>query len=262
MSDQGAPRLETLLNKQDLQEILHGWGSPSSYRTDTRYEAVSLSRYYIHAFTGRVPTPAEIYYGMYINKKGELRKDACHHLREAYVGYIAVRNDYKVYVSAYRENYDVNISGRIFPDDVNLGYEQGAVRNPPKERNDTSMMMDITFSAEPTKKWSSPSSLNNLKNLSEQGLLVDSLKPTWFFISETSSLPDSIAKDRDIDRVYNKQNEAIAMINRLELTGDSKTTGLIFGTFGPIGSGAEIELSDGYDHVESVRMVSIKIKSN
>ncbi|GEK08039.1 hypothetical protein HUZ36_14365 [Pseudoalteromonas sp. McH1-7] len=270
MSDQGAPRLETLLNKQDLQEILHGWGSPTYYLGMHKYGSSLASRYFIHAFTGRVPTPAEMYYGTFINKTGDLVSNTPHDLADAYLGWIGIRTDLSADAHYYRAGgnadtepspgqatIDAEVSGRVFPEGISLvkGYTH-YIRLPVKEHHDTSMMMSVTFSPSAKKHWHGGNKAA-LKTAHDEGRLVHGFKPTWFYISENLDFPA-----RDTQKVMDRDNQHIATINSLQSTHFSRL-GVLYGRFGSVGSGAEIELSDGYENnIYSATLVSLKIKSN
>ncbi|RRS09157.1 hypothetical protein EAG18_08535 [Pseudoalteromonas sp. J010] len=268
MSDQGAPRLETLLNKQDLQEILHGWGSPTFYAGNTNHQRGEASRYFIHAFTGRMPTPAEIYYGTFVNKVGDLYSDVPHTFYDAYIGWIGMRTDSytshptnKAYY--YRAGGDLDISGRIYPEGASISTAHGYIsaRVPVKAEHDTSMMMSATFSADSQKQWFVGNTAA-LEAAHDDNRLVHGLKPTWFYISQSEHR--QTVTDHEVRDTQNQHIATISTLAHYHSDSSYRTRqGIVYGRFGSIGSGAEIELVVGdNNNIRTVRPVSIKIKSN
>ncbi|TMP46267.1 hypothetical protein CWB96_00100 [Pseudoalteromonas citrea] len=249
-------RVNTLLTRDDIQHMLHIWGSPATIYNYPRQHG-NYRRYFIHAFTGRVPTASEIYYGTYIHRQGDLFKTAAHNsISDAHVGYIIVQTDHPSHSYGYKLTEDCKMSGPIFPEgSIFTNITTHTIWNMPQSGAKKSWMLDWEFSAKSNKVWVS-GNRDNLRAWHEESKLAFDKKPTWFFISDSAHLP----MFSDVTRVTDQNGNAQAVIQAIDMTdtAGSDRWPLVYGTIGSVGSGADLETAeeDSFDHA---RLISLRV---
>ncbi|MCP4528716.1 MAG: hypothetical protein GY833_22810 [Aestuariibacter sp.] len=254
--------MNTLLPAEALQMIAQRWGSPAFYAPTNQKTNTSASRsWYIHLFTGRMPSPEEFYYGMYFDNRGDtLTSDLVPlHLDDRRIGCLRLTtsgdddaNSYAVGLSALANGAELHEGAVSFTSET----------FPPVPRNpnsDLSWMLDWSFSASKIVTLTKAAKFTSLQTYSANGQLVED-RPTWFAITGT---PHSIyASDHVVDHpTQNDEYQSTLAIMRPEAYVDRQP--IVVGTVGGVGSGADLELSKGHDQItDQVAPVSLRIKCN
>lgn len=252
--------MNTLLPPEALQGIAQRWGSPAFYAKEYASSANADRTWYIHLYTGRVPSPEEFYYGLYIDRRGDSRSSEAVPLTlaEREIGYFRLlTNGYESYADAYAVGFQALANGA----EVAVGVEPSHVdyvSAPRNENSDPSWMLDWSFSASRIVTLVQAEYYSAIIADANNGLLTHN-RPTWFMISSSASVP--YADDFGVDHPT-LDNEEQAYVSVLKHTSVERLP-LIMGTVGAIGSGSDLELATGHDGITTkISPVSLRIKCN
>ena len=252
--------MNTLLPPEALQGIAQRWGSPAFYSTEYISDPNASRYWYVHVFTGRVPSPEEFYYGLYLDKRGDTLTSAYDplSLTDRAIGYFSVRTD--GYIAA-NDTYTVGTQMLANGADIADTVESSSSDYIPVPRNpnsDLSWMIDWSFSASRLAAMTGHPNYSNLTAHATNNALVHA-RPTWFIISSSSSLPvsDYAVEHPTQSNVY----EAWISFFRQDYLTDRLP--VVMGTVGTVGSGADLEFATGADEItRTVAPVSLRIKCN
>lgn len=247
--------LNTLLRPEDLQSIAQRVGSPSFYSPTTASVGSGKRELTVSIMVGRVPTPAEFYYGMYVDRVGDTLSDKALTLTEKRLGFFRIQNNGTVNEFYYAIGKNMKASPLIMPEGINLEPPEGTL---------VPVEPDPTSSPARTLDWSFSSShnvrLQGFSSTLRNDLLADekaTQRPTWFYISEDPTASYVPYKGLTPDGVDD------ATLSCLSRTSSTKGHPLIMGTVGVLGSGADLELAEGADlPSEYLRLVSLRIGCN
>lgn len=252
--------MSTLLPPEALQEIAQRWGSPAFYAQNYKSNATAERWWYIHLFTGRVPSPEEFYYGTYIEQRGDTRSSelAPLSLLERAIGSFKLyTNGYGAYDDGYAVGSQALTNGALLPEGVTSS-DSTYVPVPRNANSDLSWMLDWSFSASRSVKLTKHTYYTALISDASNDLLNDA-RPTWFMISGSHTLPAMTELTVEHHEVSGQPQARISMPSMA--AADKIPT--VMGTVGAIGSGADLELSQGYDSIsDTVAPVSLRIKCN
>lgn len=250
--------INTLLPPAELQRIAMRPFSPSFYKEGN--EVVATNKEYLlafHFYTGRIPTPAEFLYGMYVDKIGDSHKTKHLPMDDKYCGYFYITGRGASGAAYGAVGKDIKASGMQHPD--------GLV--PSKSRTDftevdvdpvadLSWMMDWSFSASQTYSLSS-GNLSSLRTMEAAGDLVHETAPTYFLVTKHYTKPHFVEKNA----YHPTTGGMVGSIDYIPNASEHRRP-LMMGTCGEVGSGADLELATGYDLSGLVRPVSLRISCN
>ncbi|RRS09155.1 hypothetical protein EAG18_08525 [Pseudoalteromonas sp. J010] len=260
--------LNTLINDEAVKEIVHRWGSPAYI--DTSSENKGARNYYLHGFVGRVPTPAELLYGTFAMKEGDVvTADATEKygfsldLRFPHLGSIELSCDHTDNHSRAVFGQSVRASGLILPEGVRLESAiEGMQTLPPLEGVTTSWMMDFSFDGQKEYTWNA-GNRNGVIQAGRENKLTSGDLPTWFMISESSSLPTM--QDYKVYAPKSATNpdgtKVTGYVSHMFYDYQPERRPIIVGTIGLVGSGADLQIEQprrGYEF-ETITPLSLRI---
>jgi hypothetical protein len=250
--------MNTLLPVETIQAIAQLYGSPA-FSDKSGYNGLSGRQWHFHYFTGRVPTPAEFYYGIFVDKIGDSHQTLPLDIPTKHLGYTRVRCDASSDAGGSTVDLNMKANGAMAPSGITfVTYQTGDTPVARDPNSDATWMLDWAFSA------SHPITLSggnkpNLRAMGAAGELVLGAKPTWFYISESANIFDSELQNIDHPTINNLWQ---ASINRDKNTYADRHP-IIMGTVGELGSGADLELSQGGDSIaDQIKPVSLRIQCN
>ncbi|MDK1290079.1 hypothetical protein [Pseudoalteromonas umbrosa] len=248
--------INSLLSNEELQRMAMRPFSPSFYRQEDLNQVTHGANDFtlrFHFYTGRVPTPAEFYYGMYFDKKGQSHSDVGLSMPARYCGYMSLITSGKSDSSYGSVGPHAKMSGMQHP----AGKEPASHRDdftavPVNAQADLSWLTDISFSVSNEYTLSS-GELNALKGYVTAGKWVGEQAPTFFFLTKNHNAPvftQCNVKTPDA----NINAGVVSYLN----TSYIERRPLAMGTVGGFGSGATLELSKGYDFSGVISPISLR----
>lgn len=247
--------LSTLLPTATLQQILQHYASPSFSDKSGYNSHVEDREWGLHFFTGRVPTPEEFYYGVYIDRIGDTKTDQALTLTERHLGYVFLRNNAYEHASSCTVDVNMRMHGAIWPEGATFTAQSNLkTRCEPDPNADSTWMLDWAFSSSHTNILSGGNRAA-LRTWRDEGKLV-SAKPTWFMLNSSSSL--MLTHDKSVDS-RDTNNAFRARIQQVRDENPERRP-MMIGTVGELGSGADLELATGADDIsDSLNLISLRV---
>lgn len=252
--------MNTLLPPEALQGIAQRWGSPAFYAPEYENSPSARRDWYVHVFTGRVPSPEEFYYGLYVDKRGDTLTSEYDplSLADRAIGYFSVRTDgYTTASDTYAVGTQMLANGADIADTVESS-SSAYIPVPRNPNSDLSWMIDWSFSASRIATMTGHTNYSNLITHATNNALVHA-RPTWFIISSSSALPvfNYAVEHPTQSTVYEAQ------ISFFKQDYYTDRLPVVMGTVGTVGSGADLEFATGADEItKTVAPVSLRIKCN
>ena len=249
--------LSTLLPTATLQQILQHYASPSFSDKGGHNDRAEDREWGLHFFTGRVPTPAEFYYGLYIDRIGDTKTDQALTLAERYLGYVYLRNDAYVHAGSCTVDINMRMHGARWPDGETFVASDGVTyksRCEPDANSDDTWMLDWAFSSSHTNTLNG-GNRTALRTWRDEGKLV-SPKPTWFLLNASTSIMHTY--DQSVDN-RDANNAWQARIQQVRDASPERRP-MMIGTVGELGSGADLELATGGDDIsDTINLISLRV---
>lgn len=253
--------INTLLPVESIQRITQLYGSPA-FSDKGNHNSASYNRaYYVHLMTGRVPTPAEFYYGIYVDHAGQSHKSLALNMAQRALGFFAVRNDGYTDGSTSTLEQNLKSNGAGAPDGITFSsrsnYFSPVARDP---NSDFSWLIDWSFSAAHLISLTGNNNRSVLTSYQNANELVEEARPTWFYLSEDDNpFPDN---NTYVDHPTDN-NVWTTVISSVDSDQTPERYPIVMGTAGKLGSGADLELSVGGDSITNqIQPVSLRIQCN
>lgn len=255
--------LSTLLPISTLRQITQHYGCPSFFDPDGYGNAYDEDRNWsLYLFSGRVPSPAEFYYGLYIDREGDSHTTKPLTLQEKLVGRLAIKNNADLRSTHAVVGHNLRVHGAVWPNGAAFaqrGQNLSMVRAEPLPYAGDNWVLDWAFDNNYTYTLTD-SDLSALRNWHRYGYWVGPARPTWFWLtSHDGPFPECVTTyvtSRDSRTDYK------AVVQRLKDTSPIRRP-LLLGTAGPIGSGADLQLANGGDGFNAnVNLISLRVVLN
>ena len=109
--------LSTLLPIETLRQITQHYGCPSFLDPDGYNNTYEEDRNWgLYLFSGRVPSPAEFYYGLYVDREGDSHAAKPVTLQEKLVGRLEIKNNAHVANARAVMGHNLRPHGAVWPD--------------------------------------------------------------------------------------------------------------------------------------------------